>query len=114
MNNNGHISFDGPVSTYTPVPFPLNGSGFDATQLIAPYWADADTRPGGTVWYRESSSQADLSRAQSEIRDIFPGEADRFSPHLVFIVTWDHIGYYDQHYDKVHHTVTSYCSYCSI
>lgn len=57
VNNNGHISFDGPVSAYEPVPFPLNGSGFDATQLIAPYWADADTQPGGTVWYRESSSQ---------------------------------------------------------
>ena len=68
--------------------------------LIAPYWADADTRGTGIVWYRESTSQADKDRAQREIRAIFR-EAARFIPTLVFIATWDHVGYYSTNTDKV-------------
>ncbi len=39
INNNGNISFNGPVSTFTPDPFPVANQ-----PLIAPYWGDVDTR----------------------------------------------------------------------
>jgi len=39
INNNGNISFTGRVGSYTPRSFPAS-----SRPLIAPYWADADTR----------------------------------------------------------------------
>ena len=42
VNNNGNITFAGPVGAYTPTPFPI------ASQpMIAPYWGDVDTRGDG-------------------------------------------------------------------
>ncbi len=38
LNNNGNLSFSGPVGTFVPVPFPT--VGFD---MIAPFWADVQT-----------------------------------------------------------------------
>jgi hypothetical protein len=48
INNNGNVTFDAPLSTFTP--FPLTGT---ATKIIAPYFADVDTRgsTSGTVHY---------------------------------------------------------------
>ncbi|HTY89063.1 MAG TPA: nidogen-like domain-containing protein, partial [Candidatus Acidoferrum sp.] len=39
VNNNGNVTFDNPQSTYSPQP--LASLGFD---IIAPFWADVDTR----------------------------------------------------------------------
>ncbi len=38
-NNNGNITFGGPVSQFTPTAFPIS-----ARPMIAPFWADVDTR----------------------------------------------------------------------
>lgn len=61
-----------------------------------------DTRPadGGTVWYRETSNSLLLSRFRDEIRAAFPNQRE-FIPTSLFIVTWDHVGYYRQNTDKV-------------
>ena len=96
VNNNGVISFTRAVSDFTPEPFPL-GNGLE---LIAPYWADVDTRGTGLVWYRETASPDLLDRAQTEIRRIFAAQ-ENFVPTYLFIATWDHVGYYDSHVDKV-------------
>ena len=72
--------------------------------MLAPYWADADTREGGEVWYRESVEQSDFDKAQADIRHAYPEEAANFRPRLVFIATWDRVGYYERHNDKVHTT----------
>lgn len=48
INNNGNISFVQAFGTYT-------SSGFPSTQyrMVAPFWADVDTRNnGGEVWYK--------------------------------------------------------------
>ena len=100
INNNGLVSFVTEVGAFVPEPFPLVGTSADERQLIAPYWADVDTRGTGRVWYRESTNQADRDRAQREIRAIFM-EADRFIPRLVVIATWDHVGYFNHRVDKV-------------
>ena len=100
------ISFDQAISQFTPDPFPFGGSTSAAEdlQLIAPYWGDVDISGvnGGTVWYRESDAQEVLNRARDDIRAAYREARDsNFSPHSVFIATWDHVGYFPQKVDKV-------------
>jgi hypothetical protein len=40
VNNNGNLTFTGPLGWYTPEPFPIS-----SLPMIAPYWGDVDT-PG--------------------------------------------------------------------
>ncbi|MDQ3035701.1 MAG: hypothetical protein M3Y87_25065, partial [Myxococcota bacterium] len=74
VNNNGNITFSGAVGTFTPTPFPVA-----ARPMIAPYWADVDTRGGGAparngvYWHLE------------------PGR---------LIVTWHNVGYYSINDDR--------------
>ncbi len=46
LNNNGNLTFDGPLGTYTP--YPLSETG---PPMIAPFFADVDTRAGPTVTF---------------------------------------------------------------
>jgi len=96
VNNNGIISFGNPFSQFNPSRFPRNTT--DA--LIAPFWADADTRSdgSGTVFYRETNESSLLQRASREIQD---GLSVSFSPSHLFIATWNSIGYYDRRTDRV-------------
>ncbi|XP_062583122.1 protein mesh-like [Saccostrea cucullata] len=89
VNTNGVISFLRTVSTFTPDPFPLD----DNRRLVAIFWADVDTRNGGTVWYRESTDQSILDRATNEVRAYFP-QFFRFQATWVFIATWDDVAFY--------------------
>lgn len=73
-NNNGNISFGGGVSTFTPSP--LDQTTIAA--MIAPYWADVDTRGA-------------LSGLMN-LRNDVPNE---------IIVTWDQVGYFGAHDDKL-------------
>lgn len=47
INNNGNISFDSPLGTALALNFP-----FPNIKVIAPFWADVDTRKRGLVWYK--------------------------------------------------------------
>ena len=101
VNNNGVLSFDAPVPAYTPEPLPISGSRV----LLSPYWADVDTRSpdGGLVYYRNASSDQNLLRnAGDQIRAAFPDDFPTFRPTFLFIATWDHVGYYNSHSEKVH------------
>jgi hypothetical protein len=49
VNNNGNLTFDGPLSTYTPAPIAASG-----LKIIAPFWADVDTRASGSGVVRYS------------------------------------------------------------
>jgi MYXO-CTERM domain-containing protein len=91
INNNGNISFGGAINTYTPDAFP------GAPQpMIAPYWADVDTRtmtgadtcssypsggsfPAGTVCTNPNPTTDVVEWS------ITPGQ---------FVVTWYNVGYY--------------------
>lgn len=72
INNNGNISFTQPYFTFTANPFPD-----PSFNMIAPFWADVDTRStnGGNVWYK-------------------------MNPHSIVIV-WDHVGYFSMMEDKL-------------
>ena len=96
VNNNGVLSFDTPVSQFTPQSFPLG----DGRMIIAPYWGDVDTQGTGMVWYRETSDPLLLTQARSDIRAAFVNQMF-FEPTTLFIATWDHVGYYSSHTDLV-------------
>lgn len=71
INNNGNLTFDAPVSAYTPAGFPIT------TPMIAPFWADVDTRnrsgaDTNLVWHQTFGSAG----------------------NHVFVVTWDAVGWY--------------------
>jgi len=70
INNNGNLSFDSGFCSFTSTGFPV--SGFP---MVAPFWADVDTRNeiSGVVYYRL--------------------EANRLT------VIWDHVGYFSAHGD---------------
>ena len=94
MNNNGHLSAGQPFRDFTPQQLPLDAE----IPLIAVFWADVDTRTGGSIWYRNTTSPALLQRAKNNIRRAYPSVSDI---DYLFIATWYSVGYYNQHTDKV-------------
>jgi hypothetical protein len=72
INNNGNVSFNTAYSQFTSTGFPVN-----AFPMLAPFWADVDTRTanGGLVWYKSTPT--------------------------AFIVIWDHTGYFAEQEDKL-------------
>jgi hypothetical protein len=74
VNNNGSVTFGGPTGTFTPARFPVEGN-----RMIAPFWADVDTRGGG----RPSRNGV--------YWDVRPGQV---------VVTWHNVGYYPQSNDR--------------
>jgi hypothetical protein len=70
INNNGNVTFDAPLSIYSAVGFP-----YPSYPMLAPFWADVDTRSCGSVWYRI--------------------EANRM------VVIWEETGYYSNQCDKL-------------
>jgi gliding motility-associated-like protein len=54
INNNGNLSFNNPVATFTPPPLPSAGQA-----VLGPYWADVDTRNNlGQVRYKITPTAA--------------------------------------------------------
>ena len=70
INNNGNISFVSPYPSFSSSPFPSS-----SYNMIAPFWADVDTRDsaGGIVYYKVTPTS--------------------------LIVKWEGVGYYPMHSD---------------
>ena len=92
------MSFDAAVSSFTPEAFPIASRRV----LLSPYWGDVDTRTsdGGFVYYRNTTDSILLTKATSQVRTLFPAFSN-FTPTFLFIATWDHVGYFAQHTEKV-------------
>ena len=73
LNNNGNITFGAGLAAFTP-----QGPQGATQPVIAPFFADVDTRGAlsGVVYYNTS----------------IPNET---------IITWDHVGYFGEHDDKL-------------
>jgi hypothetical protein len=78
INNNGNITFEAPKIDY--VPDPLRALGFP---IIAPFWADVDTRASGS----------DIVRYSNGVETI--------DGHPAFGVNWVKVGYFNQYDDKL-------------
>jgi large repetitive protein len=76
VNNNGNITFDSALATYTPFGLPQT-----QREIIAPFFADVDTRPSGSklVTYGQ----------------------DTVNGHKAFGANYISVGYYNQHDDKL-------------
>jgi hypothetical protein len=74
VNNNGNVTFSGPLPTYTPF-----GLGPTTTPIIAPFFADVDTRnpASGLTSYGTGT----------------------YASRQAFGVTWPAVGYYGAHAD---------------
>jgi hypothetical protein len=70
INNNGNLSFDRSLSSFSSTGFPVRG-----TPIIAPFWTDVDTRDthDGHVWMKQFGN--------------------------TLAVTWDKVGYFGQAQD---------------
>ncbi|XP_070554568.1 sushi domain-containing protein 2-like [Ptychodera flava] len=91
VNNNGMVSFLDSVAHFTPEAFPLDGN----RRMVAPFWADIDTRVGGEVYHREISKPGDalLDRATQEIRRVFARQGS-FTATWMLIATWDGVAFF--------------------
>ncbi|RYZ70542.1 MAG: hypothetical protein EOP09_05920 [Proteobacteria bacterium] len=76
INNNGNVTFEWPESSYTP--FPLRNLGFP---IIAPFWADVDTR---------SNHSDPVTYGSGTV-----GGRDAFG------VNWRNVGYFSYRSDKL-------------
>jgi len=68
VNTNGNITFNGPLGSYTP-----SGISASTFALIAPFWADVDTRAGEPIY-------VDVDAAND-----------------VVTITWENVGYFSHH-----------------
>ncbi|MEL6180769.1 MAG: nidogen-like domain-containing protein, partial [Myxococcota bacterium] len=73
VNNNGNVTFSGPVFNFTPIAFPIADR-----PMIAPFWGDVDTR---------NRSLSDLNE-NLVYWHFAPGQ---------FIATWYDTGYFSRH-----------------
>ena len=96
VGSNGIISFTRSFNSHAPRPLPLS----ENQRIIAPFWADADLRGIGEVYYRQTDNSILLARATNEIKAAFL-MFQNVNVTSLFIVTWDSVGYYDRHTDKV-------------
>ena len=76
VNNNGNVTFDSSLSTFTP--FGLTGAN---RQILAPFFADVDTRGTGSGVTQYGTST--------------------LGGHNVFGVNWTGVGYYSSKFDKL-------------
>jgi hypothetical protein len=72
INNNGNISFGTPYGTFSAFPFPD-----PSYVMVAPFWADVDTRNvgSGLVYYKVTPTS--------------------------LIIVWSNVGYYPEYIDKI-------------
>jgi hypothetical protein len=78
VNNNGNVTFDFPLGTYTP--FPLQST---SRSMIAPFFADVDTGGIGSDVVTYSFG------------------AGTFGDRPTFCVNWVNVGYYAANFDKL-------------
>ena len=104
VNDNGVISFDRVFNARTPHSLPLSGT----QKIIAPYWADVDTRITGQIFYRQSTDPILLTRASREIQKAFPSSQNIMIKNL-FIATWVDVEYYNCYY-HYHYKVCNFGS----
>jgi hypothetical protein len=93
VNTNGNITFSGPVSTYTPNPFPVANQ-----PMIAAYWGDVDIRllTNGTCSGSAGVTCTVCTPCHNPTEN---GVWWHLEPGRL-IATWDRVGYFSCHNDK--------------
>jgi hypothetical protein len=82
VNNNGNITFESALSTYTPRAFPIANQ-----PTIAPWWGDVDTR----------GAHLNASGSYLGTNNVYVG-----SPNAdTVVITWDKVGYFNTQTNKI-------------
>ena len=84
------ISFLHQIGQFVPEAFPLKKKSWP---IVAPFWADVDTRKGGKLWYRDSNHGSLLKKATADVRKNFQKKR-RFHAAWVLVATWDNVAYF--------------------
>ncbi|XP_013386084.1 nidogen-1 isoform X2 [Lingula anatina] len=99
VNSNGHLSFVTELPRHkSDLILPRIGY-----EVIAVFLADIDTTTdeSGNIYYRkEVANQQLLNRASRSIQQHFKN-VNNFRAKMLFIATWDRVGYYDRQHDLV-------------
>lgn len=93
VNVNGAVSLAAPISTYTPVCEAVSAS----YSMIAPFWADIDTRytgPVSGVFFRQDTTPNVMSKAKNEIVRAFGSKFQSINFNWAFVVTWYNVTAY--------------------
>jgi hypothetical protein len=85
INNNGNITFGSPSSRFTPTQITANTS----IPIIAPYFADVDTRGGPGVSTGGNATGSNLLYWNLD------------TVNHIFTATWDDVGYFNSHTNKL-------------
>ena len=89
----GHNPFDFFETSY---------SNFDHFASIAPFYSNVDIRGTGNVFFRQTKDSFLLTRATNEIQlHVSFLSSTNVSIKNLLIATWDAVGYYSNHTDKV-------------
>ena len=67
--------------------------------IIAPYWSDVDNRGTGQVFYRQTNDPVLVARVANELQSANLSQNEVITN--LFIATWNAVGYYSRHTDKV-------------
>ncbi|WP_281561186.1 nidogen-like domain-containing protein [Thalassomonas sp. RHCl1] len=86
VNNNGNVTFAERLGTFTP--YALTGA--TDNPIIAPFFADVDTRAGATTASPGGNSTGS-NQVYWDLDDV----------NNIFTVTWDDVGYFSQHNELV-------------
>jgi len=87
VNTNGVISFLFPINSSVPLLFPM------LVPLIAVFWNDLNPLTSGQIYYRESFSTSDLTKAKEDVVKANVSFAS-YLPSRSFIITWDQVASY--------------------
>ena len=95
VSTNGALSFGERLQSYSGEHLSMVN-----TALVAPFWADVDTREIGEVFYRQTNESSCITDVVNILREVFE-DAVGFTPFTLFIATWNNVGCYNRNRDRV-------------
>jgi len=93
ISTNGIITFDEPL--YSPLPTPFPSSRLDVADkfIIAPFWDDTDIRLEGNVYYKKYTISSGVIEALDALDGVDTFLQNRFGSSFdttwMLVVTWD-------------------------
>lgn len=92
VNINGGVSFNSPISQYTPDCNPLSTS----SSMISPFWADVDLRARrGFIYFRQTTDAIVLNKALTDVKTAFPSIENLTALQWAYVATWLNVSFYD-------------------
>ena len=89
VSSNGLISARERYTQFVPSPFTREFSAFPHA-IIAPLWADFDSRDQGSIYYRVTNDSEVLDQIVDTISNLNP-DLNSYTPKQALIATWEDI-----------------------